>query len=278
MMTVQPGLELIVILADLTRSSGGWPLDRSDQNLCAEVAAGADGSVLEEAARSGRGERLAGATRARDVSVPAIGDELRRRMAGSADAGYLPAGSSAISERGGRVPGVSVEDTVLTRADGDPAKPTTVAPGMFEFGEPSSAFEARRSAVEESAETEAEIEVEQSRVLHFGQHGRVQRRTRTPNADSIRLSRAQIRQLSSRVVGPPSLVLQAPNFGGLPDDLDREGRRSSWRRQADGRVPGMAGGPRRRRLAREGAERCCPHGDRARTMECASGTRRRRTD
>ncbi len=232
----------------------------------------------EEAARDrAEGERLAyvAATRARDVLVvPAIGDEVY-------DGGWLdplmpaiyppPAARRSPSAAAG-CPAFPSKDTVLTRADGDPAKPTTVAPGMFEFGEPSSALGARRSAVEESAGTEAEIEVEQSRVLSFRPKARASAsdaERRTPNADS------KIPALGFRAPNPAkyhvvwwdphSLVLQAPNFGGLRrDDLIAKDGDQSWRRQADGRVPGMAGGPRRRRRAREGAERCCPHGDRAR--------------
>ena len=233
MMTVHKakGLEFpIVILADLTcklsrAEAGRWI--NPDQNLCALKLGGwAPMDLLlhdaEEAARDrAEGERLAyvAATRARDVLVvPAIGDEAY-------DGGWLDPLMPAIypppaaRRSPSAAPGCPVfpsKDTVLTRADGDPAKPTTVAPGMFEFGEPSSAFAARRSAVEESTGTEAEIEVEQPRVLSFRPKARASAlddasaERRTPNAERY------------RVVwwDPHSLVLQAPNFGGLRrDDL-----------------------------------------------------------
>ena len=190
----------------------------------------------EEAARDrAEGERLAyvAATRARDVLVvPAIGDEVY-------DGGWLdplmpaiyppPAARRSPSAAAG-CPAFPSKDTVLTRADGDPAKPTTVAPGMFEFGGPSPAFGARRSAVEESAGTEAEIEVDASACSFISAKstgvgvGRCDAERRTPNADS------KIPALGFRAPNPAnyhvvwwdphSLVLQAPNFGGLRrDDL-----------------------------------------------------------
>ena len=245
----------------------------------------------EEAARDrAEGERLAyvAATRARDVLVvPAIGDEVY-------DGGWLdplmpaiyppPAARRSPSAAAG-CPAFPSKDTVLTRADGDPAKPTTVAPGMFEFGElrRRSALGARRSRNRQERRPGSKSS---SRVFfHFGQSTGVGVRRRTPNAErrlqnlGSRFSDTRSRQVSSRVVGPPfprppGAELRRPSSGRS----HREGRRSGWRRQADGRVPGMAGGPRRRRRAREGAERCCPHGDRARARWRASGTCRRRTD
>ena len=235
----------------------------------------------EEAARDrAEGERLAyvAATRARDVLVvPAIGDEVY-------DGGWLdplmpaiyppPAARRSPSAAPG-CPAFPSKDTVLTRADGDPARPTTVAPGMFEFGEPSSAFAARRSALEESTGTEAEIEVEQPRVLSFRPKARASAlddasaERRTPNAERY------------HVVwwDPHSLVLQAPNFGGLRrDDLiakdgdqagvdKRMGEYRAW--QAD-RVAAVARAKTPSVVA--------AHGDGARARWRAAATCRRRTD
>ena len=247
MMTVHKakGLEFpIVILADLTcklsRAEAGRWID-PEQNLCALKLGGwAPMDLLlhdaEEAARDrAEGERLAyvAATRARDVLVvPAIGDEVY-------DGGWLdplmpaiyppPAARRSPSAAAG-CPAFPSKDTVLTRADGDPAKPTTVAPGMFEFGGTSPALGARRSALEESTRTEAGIEVDAPRVLSFRPKARASAsddasaERRTPNADS-RIPAVDFRMpdpAKYHVVwwDPHSLVLQAPNFGGLRrDDL-----------------------------------------------------------
>ena len=93
----------------------------------------------EESARDrAEGERLAyvAATRARDVLVvPAVGDEVYE--GGWLDplmpAIYPPPALRRHPEPAPGCPAFPSKDTVLTRADGDPAKPTTVAPGLFEF-------------------------------------------------------------------------------------------------------------------------------------------------
>jgi ATP-dependent helicase/nuclease subunit A len=247
MMTVHKakGLEFpIVILADLTcklsRAEAGRWID-ADRKLCALKLGGwAPMDLLlhdaEEAARDrAEGERLAyvAATRARDVLVvPAIGDEVY-------DGGWLdplmpaiypPPGARRSPAAAPGCPAFPSKDTVLTRADGDPAKPTTVAPGMFEFGEHSSALGARRPALEESTGTEAGLEVEQPRVLPFRSKARASAlndpstERRTPNAGS------GISDFGGRASDPATyhvvwwdphaLVLQAPSFGGLRrDDL-----------------------------------------------------------
>jgi ATP-dependent exoDNAse (exonuclease V) beta subunit len=153
MMTVHKakGLEFpIVILADLTcklaRADAGRWLD-PDANRCALKLGGwAPIDLLlhgaEEVARDqAEAQRLAyvAATRARDLLVvPGIGD-------GAYEGGWLDALTPAIyppdaARRTPKpAPGVPLftsKDTVLSRPDGDPATPKTVAPGTFEFRPP----------------------------------------------------------------------------------------------------------------------------------------------
>ena len=150
MMTVHKakGLEFpVVILADLTcklaRAEAGRWID-PEQNLCALKLGGwAPMDLLlhdaEESARDrAEGERLAyvAATRARDVLViPAVGDEIYEGswLDPLMPAIYPPLGSRRDPDPAPGCPAFPSKDTVLTRADGDPARPTTVAPGMFEF-------------------------------------------------------------------------------------------------------------------------------------------------
>jgi ATP-dependent helicase/nuclease subunit A len=150
MMTVHKakGLEFpIVILADLTcrlsRAEAGRWID-PDRNLCALKLGGwAPRDLLlhdaEESARDrAEGERLAyvAATRARDVLVvPAVGDEAYEGswLDPLAPAIYPPLAARRDPAAAPGCPVFPSKDTVLTRADGDPARPTTVAPGLFEF-------------------------------------------------------------------------------------------------------------------------------------------------
>jgi ATP-dependent exoDNAse (exonuclease V) beta subunit len=151
MMTVHKakGLEFpVVILADLTcrlsRPDAGRWIDPTG-SLCALKLGGWTPTDLllhgpEEAARDkAEGERLAyvAATRARDVLVvPVVGDEMY-------EGGWLdplmtavypsPIGRQTYSPGLGCPPFPS-KDSVLTRPDGDPARPMTVAPGMYSFG------------------------------------------------------------------------------------------------------------------------------------------------
>lgn len=150
MMTVHKakGLEFpVVILADLTcklsRPDAGRWLD-PDANVCALKLGGwAPIDLLlhgaEEAARDkAEAERLAyvAATRARDLLVvPAIGD-------GPYEGGWLEPLMTAIyppetqrrsPSRVRGVPDFTSKDSVLTRPEGDPATPRTVAPGTFRF-------------------------------------------------------------------------------------------------------------------------------------------------
>jgi ATP-dependent exoDNAse (exonuclease V) beta subunit len=151
MMTVHKakGLEFpIVILADLTcklsRPDAGRWIDPGGRLCALKLGGWAPADLIahgyEEAARDkAEGERLAyvAATRARDVLVvPAVGDEVY-------EGGWLdplmPAvyPSSMRRERQAAAPGCPAfvsKDSVLTRPDGDPARPTTVVPGLYTFG------------------------------------------------------------------------------------------------------------------------------------------------
>jgi ATP-dependent exoDNAse (exonuclease V) beta subunit len=151
MMTVHKakGLEFpIVILADLTcrlsRPDAGRWIDPEGSMCALKLGGWAPTDLLvhgaEEAARDkAEGDRLAyvAATRARDVLVvPTIGDEVY-------EGGWLdplmPAVYPSLFARGARVgaapgcPAFASKDSVLNRPDGDPARPTTVAPGMYAF-------------------------------------------------------------------------------------------------------------------------------------------------
>ena len=153
MMTVHKakGLEFpVVILADLTRKlsrpdAGRW-IDPTGSLCALKLGGWAPTDLLlhgyEEAERDkAEGQRLAyvAATRARDVLVvPAIGDEMY-------EGGWLDPLMPAVypslfaRETRGAAPGCpafSSRDSVLNRPDGDPAKPTTVAPGIYDFGTP----------------------------------------------------------------------------------------------------------------------------------------------
>jgi ATP-dependent exoDNAse (exonuclease V) beta subunit len=140
------GLEFpVVILADLTcklsRSDASRWLD-PDANRCALKLGGWSPIDLilhgaEEVARDqAEAQRLTyvAATRARDVLVvPGLGD-------GPYEGGWLDALMPAIYPRDPRSPeparGVPLfksKDTVLARPNGDPAGPTTVAPGTHQF-------------------------------------------------------------------------------------------------------------------------------------------------
>ena len=97
----------------------------------------------EESARDrAEGERLAyvAATRARDVLVvPVIGDDIYRgRLARSADACRSSASrrSSSGAQTAPGCPAFPSKDSVLSRPDGDPAKPHTVSPGRYDFDTP----------------------------------------------------------------------------------------------------------------------------------------------
>jgi ATP-dependent exoDNAse (exonuclease V) beta subunit len=151
MMTVHKakGLEFpIVILADLTcklsRPDAGRWIDPTGTLCALKLGGWAPTDLLvhgyEEAARDkAEGQRLAyvAATRARDVLVvPVVGDEVY-------EGGWLdpvmPAVYPSLIGRATRgagpgCPAFTSQDSVLTRPDGDPARPTTVAPGQYIFG------------------------------------------------------------------------------------------------------------------------------------------------
>lgn len=153
MMTVHKakGLEFpIVILADMTcklsRADAGRWIDPSGSLCALKLSGWAPTDLLvhgyEEAARDkAEGERLAyvAATRARDVLVvPVVGDEVY-------EGGWLdplmPAVYPSLLARQTRTdspgcPTFTSKDSVLTRPDGDPARPTTVAPGRYRLNVP----------------------------------------------------------------------------------------------------------------------------------------------
>ena len=143
------GLEFpVVILADLTcklsRPDAGRWIDPTGSLCALKLGGWAPTDLLrhgyEEAERDkAEGQRLAyvAATRARDILVvPTIGDEVY-------EGGWLDPLMPAIypsligrvtQSSGPGCPAFPSKDSVLTRPDGDPAKPTTVAPGMYLFG------------------------------------------------------------------------------------------------------------------------------------------------
>ena len=150
------GLEFpIVILADLTcklsRPEAGRWIDPAG-NLCAIKLAGWPPTdlLLHDAEESSRdraeGQRLAyvAATRARDVLVvPVIGDE-------SYEGGWLdplmttlypPVADRRQPLAAPGCPAFPSRDSVLNRPDGDPAPPTTVAPGAYAFRNSAAASE-----------------------------------------------------------------------------------------------------------------------------------------
>jgi ATP-dependent helicase/nuclease subunit A len=151
MMTVHKakGLEFpIVILADLTcklsRPDAGRWIDPTGSLCALKLGGWAPTDLLvhgyEEAARDqAEGQRLAyvAATRARDVLVvPVVGDEVYE--GGWLDplmpAVYPSLIGRATRRAGPGCPAFTSQDSVLTRPDGDPARPTTVAPGQYLFG------------------------------------------------------------------------------------------------------------------------------------------------
>ena len=153
MMTVHKakGLEFpIVILADMTcrisRPDAGRWIDPTAPSVRCSLGGWTPADLLlhgyEEAARDkAEGDRLAyvAATRARDVLVvPTIGDEVFE--GGWLDplmpATYPSPFARATVTAGPGCPAFPSRDSVLTRPDGDPARPMTVPPGMYKFSLP----------------------------------------------------------------------------------------------------------------------------------------------
>ncbi len=142
------GLEFpVVVLADPTCKLSPAEASRwiaKDERLCALKPAGWAPIDLvlhgqeERAREQAEAQRLAyvAATRARDLLVvPVIGD-------GPYDGGWLDPLMSAVyppeperrnSSRASGCPAFPSKDSVMNRPDGDPARPYTVAPGMYEF-------------------------------------------------------------------------------------------------------------------------------------------------
>jgi ATP-dependent exoDNAse (exonuclease V) beta subunit len=171
------GLEFpVVVLADLTcklaRADASRWLDPDSKRCALKLGGWAPIDLLlhggEEAARDqAEAQRLAyvAATRARDVLVvPGVGD-------GAYDGGWLDALTPAIyppdprGPKGARgVPSFTSKDTVLARPTGDPAGPTTVAPGTFVFSAPS----ARSSATGHRPSDAYSVTWWDPRALHLG--------------------------------------------------------------------------------------------------------------
>jgi ATP-dependent exoDNAse (exonuclease V) beta subunit len=163
MMTVHKakGLEFpIVILADLTcklsRAEAGRWIDPAS-NICALKLGGwAPLDLLrhdpEESAKDrAEAERLAyvAATRARDVLVvPVIGDEPYEGgwLSPLTPAVYPSPESRRNPKSASGCPAFPSKDSVMNRPDGDPARPSTVAPGEYVF-DAGSAVGGRRSGV-----------------------------------------------------------------------------------------------------------------------------------
>jgi ATP-dependent exoDNAse (exonuclease V) beta subunit len=154
------GLEFpVVILADLTcrlsRAEAGRWID-ADTNMCAlKIGGWAPRDLLlhdaEESSRDqAESERLTyvAATRARDLLVvPTIGD-------GPYEGGWLDPLTSAIyppepmrrtPARPAGCPAFRSKDSVLNRPEGDPARPSTVAPGAYQFPQPATRVPHRSS-------------------------------------------------------------------------------------------------------------------------------------
>jgi ATP-dependent helicase/nuclease subunit A len=152
MMTVHKakGLEFpVVILADITaklrQAAASRYLDTA-KGTCAVRLAGCSPFELihheeDELKRDeAEGVRLAyvAATRARDLLVvPAVGDEEREGWIGPLNrAIYPPIGTRRQQLRAAGCPEFTSKDSVLLRPNGDPALPTTVAPGLHMIQSP----------------------------------------------------------------------------------------------------------------------------------------------
>jgi ATP-dependent exoDNAse (exonuclease V) beta subunit len=145
------GLEFpVVILADITARLAPFEANRAvdaDRRLCALRLGGwaprdlVDRLDDERGREHAEGERVAyvAATRARDLLVVAgVGDgpweggwvsPLNRAL-------YPPAAMARHPQQASGCPAFTSKDTVLRRPNGDPAGPTTVAPGEYGFGVP----------------------------------------------------------------------------------------------------------------------------------------------
>ncbi len=142
------GLEFpVVILADTTAklqpSAASRYLDPASGTCAVRLAGCSPFDLIEheadELARdAAEGVRLAyvAATRARDLLViPAVGDQERDGWIEPLNrAIYPPIEKRRQAARAEGCPEFTSKDSVLTRPNGDPALPTTVAPGLHAFG------------------------------------------------------------------------------------------------------------------------------------------------
>ncbi|MDP9322454.1 MAG: PD-(D/E)XK nuclease family protein, partial [Acidobacteriota bacterium] len=175
MMTVHKakGLEFpVVILADLTcklsRPDAGRWIDPSGSLCALKLGGWAPTDLLvhgyEEAARDkAEGQRLAyvAATRARDVLVlPAVGDEMYEGWLDPLMPAVYPAQTPRRdAARAPGCPDFPSKDSVLTRPDGDPARPHTVAPGAYQFTVTGAADAESRTANCESRTANRELRI-----------------------------------------------------------------------------------------------------------------------
>ncbi len=139
------GLEFpVVILADITARLTPYEAGRfvePERELCALRIGGwlpkdvVDNREAELARERAEAERVAyvAATRARDLLVvPAVGDEAYPEgwVSPLNAAIYPPDAHRRVQEDAPGCPAFSSKDSVLDRPDGDPARPSTVSPGL----------------------------------------------------------------------------------------------------------------------------------------------------
>ena len=254
MMTVHKakGLEFpIVILADLTcrlsRPDASRWIDESG-SLCALKLGGWSPTDLllhgyEEAARDkAEGERLAyvAATRARDLLVvPVIGDEVYEGgwLDPLMDAIYPPLFARELRTTAAGCPAFTSRDSVLNRPDGDPARPTTVAPGTVSAAVPPS--RPQRSAELPSAEPADEYS-----VVWWDPRALRSTPTAATACAATTSSRATATRRWSRRASPPT----SSGGSGARDAVDRGARAVDARPHGD--VRRRRQDVRRRRFAR----------------------------
>ena len=223
MMTVHKakGLEFpIVILADLTcklaRAEAGRSID-PDGALRVEARGWApmdlllDDAKIRPRLRGRRAARLRGGDprAGRPGRSGRRRRDLRGRLAGSADARDLPALDARRNPRLSGLPPFPSKDTVLTRADGDPARPTTSRPACSSSRPASSSpLPASSFPLPASRVPSPNPPPPRDQITRCGLAELVFLTTGIPNPDKY------------QVVwwDPHSLMLQAPNVGGLRRD------------------------------------------------------------
>jgi ATP-dependent exoDNAse (exonuclease V) beta subunit len=154
------GLEFpVVVLADITAklrpSAASRYLDLASDTCAVRLAGCSPFDLIqheqEELQRDeAEGVRLAyvAATRARDLLVvPAVGDQEREGWIEPLNRAIYPAvAARRLQVAAPGCPHFTSKDSVLLRPDGDPALPTTVAPGLHNFRSPDPAPQSRSRA------------------------------------------------------------------------------------------------------------------------------------